>query len=197
MAANDQGAWEFASRKPVLDTRASDLLAAQVTPTRLERIFSDVAHALDQSQLSLAVRLADSARRLAPRNPTCILLYAQLLSLSGAPAEAIEALAPFDGPDAMVVHGEALWAFGHWKEAVALCETLLWKYAADSFENLSAFAGRICSNDGDARHPGWIGVDTEFRLTGDFPTDAGWFRLLHIPTATRINRFSHGLRQRK
>ena len=167
MVETAQCAWEFANPELLQESRVPSHVPANTSSTRIERIFSEVAHAIDHGQLSTAIRLADSARRFTPRNPTCALLYARLLLPGGAPAEAIEALAPFDGPDVIVVRGEALCALGRWNEAVDLCETVLCKFAADSIEHLQAFAGLMCSSEQGPRYSGWIGLDSKLKLIGE------------------------------
>lgn len=138
--------------------------------SRLELLFSGVARAVEEGRLKDALRLADCTCRVAPANPTCLVLHAELLIRLGAPAEAIERLRGRNEPDAIVARGQALCTQGAFDDAAASVEMLLRHSAMDSVESLRHLAARLCRASG--KLPGWIGVDTNLRLAGEVRSGA-------------------------
>lgn len=124
-----------------------------------------MARAVEEGRLQEALRLADCTCRVAPANPTCLVVHAQLLIRLGAVSEAAERLRGRDEPDAIVARGEALCLQGAMDDAAASVEMLLRRFAVDSVENLRRLAARLCR--APSKFPGWIGVDTGLRLVGE------------------------------
>lgn len=150
---------------PGLDAAPVDTLE-----TPLGRLLSDVARAIENSQLPVALRLADRARRLAPRDPIFVLLCARLLVMLGRPSQALGLLENREEPEAIVFRGEALCSLQLWDDASSACSLLLHKFAVDSVEGLAQLASGICRRRSDSRYPGWIGVDNRLHLTGEVRT---------------------------
>ena len=138
--------------------------------SRLEALFGDISRAIEEGRLEAALRMADCACRVAPENPTCLLLHARLLIRLGAVSEAAELLEGRGEPDAIVARGEALCAQGLFDTAAASCEMLLRRFAVDSVEGLQTFAALLCRPSSAAKFPGWVGVDTRLRLVGQVRT---------------------------
>jgi GT2 family glycosyltransferase len=134
----------------------------------LGRLLADIARAVDQGHLKAALRLADSARRYAPANPTCLLLHAKLLIRLGVGSEAAERLRGHSEPEAVLARAEALYLQQLCSEADACFETLLRRYAVNSVEGLLTFARRLCRAKKESA--GWVGVDTSLRLVGEVRT---------------------------
>jgi GT2 family glycosyltransferase/glycosyltransferase involved in cell wall biosynthesis len=136
-------------------------------PSRLELLFDEVASAIDSGQFAAALRLADRARRLAPHNPLCNVLYAQLLIMLGAAAEAANLLQGQSDPEAVVTRGEAFRAQGLLQPASECCVDLLHRFAVDSVGKLRHLASGICRVRASHEIAGWIGVDSGLRLVGE------------------------------
>ena len=135
------------------------------TGSRLEVLFGDISRAVGEGRLEVALRLADCACRAAPEDVTCVVVYAQLLIKVGAAGEAVDRLEGRQEPDAVLVRAEALCAQGLFDDAAIACGMLLSRRAVDSFENLRSLAARLCCIPG-GKFPGWMGVETGFRLVG-------------------------------
>ena len=140
--------------------------------TPLERLLGDVARAIENSQLPAALRLADRARRLAPRDPIFVLLCARLLIMLGRPSEALGLLENREEPGAMVHRGEAFCSLQLWDDASSVCNLLLHRFAVDSVEGSAQLASDICRRRSDSRYPGWIGVDNRLHLIGEVRADS-------------------------
>jgi len=138
---------------------------SQGTESRLEVLFGDISRAVGEGRLEVALRLADCACRAAPEDLTCVVVYAQLLIKVGAAGEAVDRLEGRQEPDAVLVRAEALCAQGLLDDAASACGMLLSRRAVDSFESLRSLAARLCCIPG-GKSPGWMGVETGFRLVG-------------------------------
>jgi GT2 family glycosyltransferase/glycosyltransferase involved in cell wall biosynthesis len=136
-------------------------------PSRFESLFDEMAVSIERGQIASALRLADRARRIAPCNPLCHVLNAQLLILSGAPRQAVELLQGKSDPEAIVTRGQAFQAQGLLGQASECCLDLLRRFAVDSVAKLRDFASGICQVRGSHETPGWIGVDSGLRLVGE------------------------------
>ncbi len=146
--------------------RSQGPFPSEAGASRLESLFGDMARAVEEGRLKDAIRLADCTCRIAPANPTCLLVHAQLLMRLGDASEAAERLRGRNEPDAMVARGEALCMLGAFDDAAAASvEMLLRRSAVDSVENLRRLAARLCR--APSKFPGWIGVDTSLRLVGE------------------------------
>jgi GT2 family glycosyltransferase/glycosyltransferase involved in cell wall biosynthesis len=138
----------------------------KVDSTHLAHIFERVSNATDRGDHREALRLADSARRLAPDHPDARLLYARALLLDGRAAAAAECLAGREDPDSLVLHAEALRAAGRGDDAIRTCCLALTRFAVDAVPGLAVLAGRLCrANPG--RFAGWMGLDSTLRLVGE------------------------------
>jgi GT2 family glycosyltransferase/glycosyltransferase involved in cell wall biosynthesis len=141
------------------------------TASHIELLLRDVSRAVEHGSFTEALRLADRARRLTPRDISCIVLCARLLILLGSASEAIELLNDREDPEAIVTRGEAFCSLGLWDDASACCDSALRKFAVDSVQSFGRFASQVCLGDGGPRYPGWIGVDSRLRLIGEIRND--------------------------
>jgi GT2 family glycosyltransferase/glycosyltransferase involved in cell wall biosynthesis len=135
----------------------------------LETLFSDISRTLDEGRIEAALRFADRARRLAPEDTTCLLVYGRLLTRIGAPSQAAHLLRGRQDPDGSLAYAEALYAQGSLDGAISSCGTLLSRFAVDFVENLSQFAARLCRTQ-PVPFSGWVGVDSALRLVGQVRT---------------------------
>ena len=158
---NALGAGAISGRAPGVSAAPADTLE-----TPLERLLSDVARAVENSQLPAALRLADRAWRMAPRDPIAVLLCARLLVMLGRAPQALGLLKNREEPEAIVLRGEALCSLQLLDEASQACRRLLHKFALDSVEGLAHLASGLCRRPVDSRYPGWIGVDNRLHLIG-------------------------------
>jgi GT2 family glycosyltransferase/glycosyltransferase involved in cell wall biosynthesis len=142
--------------------------------SRLAACFREISEAVDAGRYPVAVRLADSARRFAPQNPTAILIYARALLSAGEQRAALEFLRDRTDPDSLLLRAEAAYRAGLTQEARQCCHALLSCYALDCVPGLAALAGALCRDTGEL--PGWVGVDSALRLIGEIA--AG--RVAHI-----------------
>lgn len=147
-----------------------DAVPVDTHDTPLGRLLSNVARFIENSELPTALRLADRARRMAPRDPIFVLLCARLLIMLGRPSEALRLLESCEEPEAIVFRGEALCSLELWDDASSACSLLLHKFAVDSVEGLAELASGICRRRSDSNCPGWIGVDNRLRLMGEVRT---------------------------
>lgn len=150
---------------------AEETFSPGATGTHLELLFRDVSRAVDGGSFLEAFRLADRARRLNPRDPSCLILCARLLNLVGRASEAVELLSRMEEPEAIVIRSESLCALGLWDEASACCDSALRKFPIDSVQGLGQVVSQVCQANGDLRYPGWIGVDSRLRLIGEVRID--------------------------
>ncbi|MGA2539708.1 MAG: hypothetical protein ABSF53_27115 [Terracidiphilus sp.] len=127
--------------------------------SNLESILGQVATAIDQHDLPKALRFADRARRIASKNSSCVLLYAQLLIKSGFSKEALNHLTDESDPNIVLARGMAFYELGLREEATQCCAELLKGYSVDAIEGLSAFAERLSQGQGSIPNLGWIGVN--------------------------------------
>lgn len=133
--------------------------------SRLEILFGDISRAVGEGRLEAALRLADSACRLAPEDVTCLVVHARLLIRLGEASDAADRLRGREEPDAVLAHAEALCAQGLVDGAAAACEMLMSQCAVDSIENLGPVATRLCCIPG-GKFSGWVGAETGLRLVG-------------------------------
>jgi GT2 family glycosyltransferase len=129
----------------------------------LEPLFSSIAEALDRQDLALALRLADRARRIAPGDAACKLLYARILIKAGNPREALAHLADEEDPNVALARGTAFLELGELKRASQCCVELLQRFCVDAAEGLASFAERVSKSIESA---GWVGVDRKLQLVG-------------------------------
>jgi len=171
-------------------------LPSKAGGSRLEALFGDISLAVEEGRLQAALRLADCACRAAPKNPTCLLLYARLLIRLGAVSEAAERLQGRGEPEAIIARGEALCAQGLFDTAATSCEMLLRRFAVDSVEGLPAFAVLLCRSSSAAKFPGWVGVDTRLRLVGQVrpgsPVRVACGGSVLFPTVCRVDQDGFG-----
>jgi GT2 family glycosyltransferase/glycosyltransferase involved in cell wall biosynthesis len=138
----------------------------KVDSTHLAKVFERVSNATDNADHVEALRLADSARRLAPAHPDTRLVYARALINDGRAAAAAECLAGREDPEGLVLHAEAAQAAGRGDDAIRICCLALTRFAVDTVPGLAALAGRLCRADPE-RFPGWMGLDSALRLVGE------------------------------
>ena len=137
-----------------------------VEDSRLTVLFEGVAAATDERRYLDALRLADSARRLAPDHPTATLVYARALLQAGEARLALAALHGREDPDSGVLTIDAAARAGFIDEAFATAERLLAGTAVDSIAGLIPAVSRLWRQHG-ARHPGWVGIDSQLNLVGE------------------------------
>ena len=130
----------------------------------LEPLFAGIADALERQDLTLALRLADRARRIAPADVHCRLLYARILIRCGQAGDALAYLTDEKAPDVLLARGMALLALKRLDKAREACNSLLARYCVDAVEGLRDFASSLVEN---GELPGWIGLDAELRFTGE------------------------------
>lgn len=147
---------------------AEGRFSSTVATSRLESVFSEIASEIESGNLGRAIRLADSACRFAPGNPTCLTLHARLLMQIGENAEAISLLSRLDEPEAIVLRGEAFCMAGLFDSAAVSVERLLHSFAVDTVSGLSRVAGKLTRVSGS---PGWLGVDASLRVIGEIRND--------------------------
>lgn len=136
--------------------------------TRLSLLFDRIALAVQQRQCWSAFKLADSARRFAPQNPTAILLHSRLMVEVGAAREALFALQGRDDADGLVLQVEAACKAGMQQKANLFGRSLLARFATDAVAGIPETAARLCGHYANL-YPGWVGVDTSLRLVGEIP----------------------------
>jgi GT2 family glycosyltransferase/glycosyltransferase involved in cell wall biosynthesis len=140
-----------------------------VEESRLAVLFDAITEATRSRRYSEALRLADSARRFVPDNPTAILLHARLALEAGDPRTAAVSLRGRDDRESLILHAEAALHAGLIEEAMSSTQTLLARFAVDSLPELPKIAARLCRVEGGS--PGWVGIDTELHLVGEIPGD--------------------------
>jgi GT2 family glycosyltransferase/glycosyltransferase involved in cell wall biosynthesis len=141
-------------------------LPSTTEANRLEALFGDISRSVAEGRLESALRYADCALRVAPDDATCLLVFARLLMRLGNFSAAAERLQSRSEPQLIVARGEALCALDLLDDAVECCQPLLKQHAADSVENLTQLAARLCRGWNALRPPGWVGVDTKLRVVG-------------------------------
>jgi len=119
--------------------------APKATGTRLEELFGGISRLISEGRHDAALRLADCARRIAPEDSNCLLVYGRLLIRLGAMAEAAELLRDCQNPDCQLTYAEGLAGQGLWDEAASICQGLLARFALDSLESLPAVVTQLCS----------------------------------------------------
>ena len=137
--------------------------------SRILRLFDGISRATDQGRTLEALRLADSARRLSPDNPTAHLVYVRALLQSGAAAEAARCLDGREDSQSLIVFADAARHAGADDDAAAACRRALARSAADSLPELKLMARQVCEEG--ARFPGWVGIDRQMRLVGELIGD--------------------------
>jgi GT2 family glycosyltransferase/glycosyltransferase involved in cell wall biosynthesis len=136
--------------------------------SRLERVFLEIADATERGSLSAALRLADSACRIAPDNPIAGVVHARLLIRCGSYAEALALLDRSELASAVATRAEALCHLGRFEEAVSHCLNLLTKYAIDCVDGLPRALALVCQLE-PLRFPGWVGIESSLCLVGMAP----------------------------
>jgi GT2 family glycosyltransferase/glycosyltransferase involved in cell wall biosynthesis len=140
------------------------LLAPEPDASRLETLFTGIARALENGQWQDALRLADSTCRIAPRDSTCVILHARLLNEFGLFADSLQLTSARSEPGALLEQGKSLCGLGSLSRARDLCQSLLTRFAIDAVTGLPELAAALC---GPGTFPGWFGVDSRLRLTGE------------------------------
>jgi GT2 family glycosyltransferase len=138
----------------------------KIEESRLSVLFAGIADAVGENRLGAAARLADSARRFAPHDPTASLLHGRLLLQTGAAAAAVESLRGRDERDCVILRAEAAREAGWLEESRSSCQSLLSRYAVDGVNGLATAVRRLCQRAPDL-FPGWVGVDSRLRLVGE------------------------------
>ena len=132
----------------------------------LEPLLNCVAQAIDRKDLRAALRYADRARRIAPENTACVLLFAKLLIQGGSPKEALTYLTDESDFRVSLTRCTALFDLGLRERASRCCSDLLRHISSDAVKGLTAFAGDLCEGENSGDHVGWIGIDNQLRLVG-------------------------------
>lgn len=142
-----------------------------IEESRLTVLFDGVAAATEQRRFPDALRLADSARRLAPEHPTANLVFARALLQNGAARAAVAALQGREDVESRVLRLEAADRAGLTQVALDICERLLASVAVDAIPAILPAVSGLWRKHGD-RHPGWVGIDSTLRLVGEAPAGA-------------------------
>ena len=133
----------------------------------LERALHEVSRHIELGHLNDALRFADRARRLAPADPSLLLIQGTLLLQLGLPLRVLELIPTSPLHDGLAaLRAEALCLLDDDTEAWVCCRRLLAAYAVDAFPNIGSLAGRLVRL---ARSdcPGWIGLCSDLSLVGE------------------------------
>ncbi len=153
-------------------------LATLADPDRhRETLLALVGRAVGDGDPALALRYADRARRLSPRNAVLIRLCARLLGQLDRPAEGLALLARADdlgGRDAQgLLRAELMTAAGDLAGAVRTLTELLTLYALEALPGFEALARAVCASPGTGLQ-GWTGLSWRGGLAGALsPTALG------------------------
>lgn len=136
--------------------------------SRLALLFRRTSMAIESGRYDSAARIAESAWRFAPLNPTALLLHCRLLLKVGAAREAVDLLRDRDDPRSLTVLGEAACAARLFDIAHQACQSLLRGFAVDAVEGMASATEPLCQAV-PQRFPGWVGVSSKLRLVGAAP----------------------------
>jgi GT2 family glycosyltransferase/glycosyltransferase involved in cell wall biosynthesis len=141
--------------------------SSETSASSLEALLGSVSQALDNQDLSMALRLADRVRRITSRNSACTLLFARLLIKAGLAKQAVDYLKDEDDPEVLLVRGTALLEQGLLIEASGCCRDILKRFSFDAVDGLALFASRLCRAPGNERSLGWVGVNDSMSVIGE------------------------------
>jgi len=142
---------------------------AKFEESRLAVLFEEITDLSQQQRFPEALRLAENARRFVPDDVTALLIHARLLLEVGDARAAEAGLRGRSDRECLMLHAEAASRANLPMRAATSASTLLRRFAVDSLAELRPTLARLCQMRGG--FPGWVGIDSNFRLCGEIPGD--------------------------
>jgi GT2 family glycosyltransferase len=144
--------------------------------SRLTALLDAASTAIRRGDLQVAVRLADAAARISPRNSEILQLLAGIHLARAEPDLALERLAQADclrpGPEIDAARIEALLMSGRSEEAADMLAEALARFAVEPGDRLAVVARHLMVGGG-RQIDGWVGVSRALEVWGETVASVG------------------------